>query len=161
MLRFAWFAILFISSAAILACSFITAPISGAQNLASTAEALATSIPSDLEGFPDVPGVPDVTAFLHPIGEPVEEWRGIPIMPEASAGEEFGHDTYGYTLLSLTGIEVEEFYDAELEALGWSSPMRTNVGTAGGYMLFTKGTKALSIMVTKSEGDIVVLLIMQ
>jgi hypothetical protein len=47
-----------------------------------------------------------------------------------------------------------------LDALGWSSPVRTNVGTAGGYMLFSKGTSALNIMITKSEGDIVVLLIM-
>ncbi|MFH1184560.1 MAG: hypothetical protein V1755_05915 [Chloroflexota bacterium] len=147
-----------------MACSLATTPLSQAQDLALTAEAFATTVPSGMpgiEGMPDIPGVPDATVFLHPSGSPASEWRGIPIMPEASAGEEFDSNIYSFRAARITGIEVEEFYDAQLEILGWSSPVRTNVGTAGGYMLFTNGTDALSIMVTRSEGDIVVLLLMQ
>ena len=81
-------------------------------------------------------------------------------MPEAIAGEEFDLNTYSFRTPGITGVEVEEFYDSQLEALGWSSPARTNVGTAGGYMLFSKGTSTLNILINKSEGDIVVLLIM-
>lgn len=140
-----------------LACGLITAPISGVQDIAATAEALATSLPSDM---PQIPGIPDVSAYLNPVGAPAAEWKGIPIMAQASAGEEFDEVTYSYRVPGVTGIDVEAFYDARLEGLGWKSPARTNVGSAGGYMLFTKGTAALNIMVTKSEGDIVVLLIM-
>lgn len=140
-----------------MACSLTSAPISGAQSLASTAEALTSSLPDNL---PQIPGMSDVTTYLNPRGEPAHEWKGIPIMPEATAGEEFDPNIYSFRAPGITGIEAEEYYDAQLEALGWSSPVRTNVGTAGGYMLFSKGTSALNIMITRSEGDIVVLLIM-
>ena len=154
---FSWMFPLILLTLAAMACSLTTAPISGAQNLASTAEALATSLPSDLSV---IPGMPDITGFLNPSGAPVEAWNGIPIMPEAIAGEEFDLNTYSFRTPGITGVEVEEFYDGQLEALGWSSPARTNVGTAGGYMLFSKGTSTLNILINKSEGDIVVLLIM-
>lgn len=147
-----------------MACSLFTAPISGAQNLTSTAEALAMTLPSgipEIEGMPDIPGMPDVSEFLNPSGAPASEWKSIPLMPEASAGQEFNPSTYSFRAPGITGTEVEEFYDARLEPLGWSLTVRTNAGRAGSYMLFTKGTSALGIMVTESEGDIVVLLIMQ
>jgi len=162
MLRLSSMAALAALALAAMACRLITAPISGAQDLASTAEAFATALPSgipEIEGLPDIPGMPDVTEFLNPSGAPASEWRGIPIMPEATAGEEFDPNTYSFKVAGATGLDVEEFYDAQLEALGWSSPVRTNVGTDGGYMLFTKGTSALSIMVIKPEGELVVLLI--
>ena len=158
MSQFRWEAPLAAVAWMITACGLISAPISEVQNLAGTAEAFATALPSDVQ---DIPGLPDVSRYLDPSDVPASDWRGIPIMPQASAGEEFDANVYSYRLPGIDGTEVEEFYDAQLEALGWSSPVRTNVGTAGGYMLFTKGTDALSVMVTKSEGDIVVLLIMQ
>ena len=154
-LRFAPLSVLVLAG---IACSLITAPISEAQNLASTAEALATTLPS---GMPEVPGMPDVTGFLDPSGTPASEWHGVPIMPEASSGEEFQQNTYSFRVPSATGLDVEEFYDAQLESLGWTSTVRPNVGAAGGYLLFTKGTSVLSILATASEGGLVVLLILQ
>lgn len=159
--RFSRMVWIFVLAAAIVGCSLLTNPVLGAQDLASTAEALATHLPLEApesEGMPEIPGLPDVSAFLNPVGKPLESWRGIPIMPGASAGEEFDGTTYSYMVAGADGTLVEEYYDAELEALGWMSPVRTNVGTAGGYMLFTKGTSALNIMITKSEGEVVVLL---
>ena len=157
MRKVAWIAPLTSLVLVSLACGLLTAPISGVKDVAATAEALATSLPSDM---PRIPGVPDVSAYLNPVGAPAAEWKGIPIMAQASAGEEFDDATYSYRVPGIAGIGVEEFYDARLEGLGWQSVARTKVGSAGGYMLFTKGADAVNIMVTKSEGDIVVLLIM-
>jgi len=147
----------------VLSCGIFGSPISEAADLASTVEALATSLPEgipDVGELPDIPGLPDVTSFLKPTGEPASEWRGVPIMPEAVAGQEFSGSAYSYRVPTRTGLDVEAFYDASLEELGWISPARTNVGTAGGFMLFSKDGSALNIMITKSEGDIVVILIM-
>jgi hypothetical protein len=41
------------------------------------------------------------------------------------------------------------------------APVGTKVGTTGGHMLFAKGTTALSILNTTSEGEVVVVLNMQ
>ena len=54
-----------------LACSLVSAPASEVQNLASTAEAIATSIPSTAEAIassipsaiPNVPNIPDITGL--------------------------------------------------------------------------------------------------
>ena len=51
-----------------LACGLISSPISGAQNLASTAEAIASSIPSALPS--GMPNIPDVSQYMNPSGAP-------------------------------------------------------------------------------------------
>ena len=87
-----------LSAAALLglACSLISAPVSQVQNFASTAEALATTIPSTAEalvtaipsGIPNIPDIPDVSGYLNPTGAPATDWMGIPIMPQATAGQQ-------------------------------------------------------------------------
>jgi hypothetical protein len=135
-----------------LACGAISNPLSGAQNLASTAQALASAIPS---------GLPDVTKYLNPQGKPVSEWNGIPIMPQASAGEEFSKGTYSYRISGVDEAAIQSFYNDKLKAAGWSSPFSAQGGGSGGLMLFTKESQVLSITVTKVDQDEVVLLAMQ
>jgi hypothetical protein len=135
-----------------LACGVITNPISGAQNLASTAQAIASAIPS---------GLPDVTKYLNPQGSPVSEWNGIPIMTQATAGEEFSKNTYSYRVSGVEESDVQTFYTDKLKAAGWTSPFSAQGGSAGGLMLFTKDTSVLSITITKADQDLVVLLSMQ
>ncbi len=133
----------------VLACGVISNPISGAQNLASTAEAMASAIPS---------GLPDVGKYLNPQGTPVKEWNGIPIMTQATAGEEFSKNTYSYRVPGVQESDVQTFYSDKLKAAGWSSPFSAQGGSAGGLMLFTKDNSILSITITKSDQDLVVLL---
>src|SRR5215212_6901044 len=95
----------------LLACNMVTQPLNDAQNLAQTAQAVASSIP--LETLQAVPSaiasvipqetlqalpsaMPTIEALatnfgnmFDPQGTPVQEWKGIPIMPQASAGQEF------------------------------------------------------------------------
>jgi hypothetical protein len=77
-----------------------------------------------------------------------------------SAGQEFDGSLYGYIVAGAHSTQAEEYYDAELEAPGQSSPVQTNLGTADGYPLFTKLTSALISMITRSEGEVAALLTM-
>jgi hypothetical protein len=135
-----------------LACGVISNPLSGAKGLASTAEAIASAIPS---------GLPDVTQYLNPQGAPVSEWNGIPIMTQATAGQEFNKSTYSYRASGVAESDVEAFYKDKLTAAGWTTPFSAQGGSSGGLMLFTKETSVLTITVTKADQDLVILLSLQ
>src|SRR5262245_41349756 len=98
MSRFYRFTLVFVLAAASLACGLITGTIDQAKNLASTAEAMASAMPMETfqamasampSGMPNMPGLPNVGDYLDPKGAPVSDWNGIPIMSQASAGQEF------------------------------------------------------------------------
>ncbi len=138
--------------ATVLACGLISNPLSGAQNLASTAESMASAIPS---------GLPDVSQYLNPQGTPVSAWNGIPVMTQATAGQEFSKSTYSYRVSGVAAQDVQTFYNDKLKAAGWGSPFSAQGGSTGGLMLFTKESQVLSITITPSDKDLIVLLVLQ
>ena len=153
------------------ACGLITNPLNQAKGLASTAEAIATANPvSTLEALPSsmplstleaLPSsIPDVGQYLNPTGKPVSNWNGIPIMTQATAGQEFNKNTYSFKA-TANATDVQTFYTNQLKTLGWNSSFSAQGGGQGGVMLFTKGTDVLSITITTSGNDVVVLLITQ
>jgi hypothetical protein len=143
-----------------LACGLITNPINDAKNIASTAEAVATSMPiQTLEALPSA--MPDVGQYINPTGAPVSQWNDIPVMPQATAGQEFNKNTYSFKASGVTEADVQTFYNDKLKAAGWTSPFSAQGGSNGGIMLFTKDSSVLSITVTPVDQDLVVLLIMQ
>jgi hypothetical protein len=143
-----------------LACGLITNPINDAKNIASTAEAVATSMPiQTLEALPSA--LPDVGQYINPTGAPVSQWNDIPVMPQATAGQEFNKNTYSFKASGVTEADVQTFYNDKLKAAGWTSPFSAQGGSNGGIMLFTKDSSVLSITVTPVDQDLVVLLIMQ
>jgi hypothetical protein len=167
----------------LLACNFVTQPLNEAQNLAQTAQALGTSIPIEtfqalptviasaipaetLQALPSaIPSlealgsaIPDFENLFDPQGTPVQEWRGIPIMPQATAGEEFNeNNTYSFRA-SATVQEVQQFYDQQLSGLGWNQPLDFPMPGEGGIMIYQKDDSTLTITVTPSDGTVVVLL---
>ena len=148
--------ILFISSLvmATLACGLPNIPLAGVQNLASTAEAMATALPSSM------PNMPDVTQYMNPTGTPVKDWNGIPIMPQASVGQEFDKSTYGFKVGTVTQADVQAFYIDNLKALGWTSQFNAGAGI-GAIMTFTKDSSSLTVAITKSDPDTSVTLILK
>jgi hypothetical protein len=147
----------------ILACGLISGPVSEIENAASTAEAFATDIPVEtiesiattvpvqtIEALPSV--LPDVGGYFDPTGTPVEQWNGIPVMPQATAGEEFGDNVYSYTILA-TAIDVQNFYNQRMENLGWTSPFGFQASEEGGIMFFQNGNDFLTITVTPDQND--------
>ncbi len=137
-----------------LACGLGTGTVPGVQDLASTAEAVASSIPSAM------PNIPDVTGFLNPTGAPVKDWNGIPVMQQATAGQEFDKNTYSFKAGTIAAADVESFYNTQLKGLGWTASFSGAAGSEA-VMAFTKGSSVLTIVVTKSDKDTVVLLFKQ
>lgn len=164
----------------LLACNFVTQPLNDAQNLAQTAQSVASSLPVETlqaaatqiasaipaETFQALPSaIPTVEALatefgnsLNPQGAPVQEWRGIPVMSQATAGEEFG-DTYSFRV-NATVQEIQDYYNQQLSALGWTQPFEFPLEAEGGFLFYNKDDSVLTVFITPSEGSMVVLLTM-
>jgi hypothetical protein len=164
----------------LLACNFVTQPIQDAQNLAETAQSVATLIPIEtLQALPSaiasvIPeetlqalpsAIPSLEALatnvgnmFDPQGTPVQEWNGIPIMPQATAGQEFSENSSYSFKFTGTTQEVQDFYVDQLTPLGWSQPFSFPVEAEGGILTFGKDDTTLLITITASEGTVVVLL---
>jgi hypothetical protein len=169
----------------LLACSFVTQPLNEAQNLAQTAQAVASSLPIEtlqaaasqiasaipaetLQALPSAmptlqalaSSLPDFGNMFDPQGTPVQEWRGIPILPQATAGQEFSeNNTYSFKA-NVTAKEVQDFYNEKLAALGWSQPFSLPIQAEGGLLVFQKEQSSLAITITTTEGSAVVLLVL-
>lgn len=111
-------------------------------------EAILNSISFSVETTTeDTPPAEPVTDFPLPIptGEPASEWNGLPIMPQAIAGDE-GSGSYYFTV-AATADEIQAFYLEEMERLGWSS-LGIGEGTTGALlMIFQKETAVASVSI--------------
>ncbi len=163
----------------VLACNFVTQPFRDVQHLQATAQSIGTAIPIEtlkalpsqipagtLEALPslvptieamvtDIPGVGNV---LNPQGAPVQEWKGIPIMPQATAGQEFPESNIYSFKANVTTKEVQDFYSEKLTPLGWKQPFGTTSQGNTGIIFFQKGNSAVTITVMSSNGSTVVIL---
>ena len=128
-----------------------------------TLEALPSSIPArTLQPFPSASPTlePTSSAVPDPQGSPDQEWRGVPIMPQAfAAAENTADNTYSFSAYT-TAKEVQDFYRERLTQLGWSQPFDNPFDAAGGTLVFRKERSSLAITVTASEGSVAVLLVM-
>lgn len=155
----------------ILACSTVTQPFKDAQNLAGTAQSFATTLPVEtlkafatqipvttLEALPSK--MPDFEGYFNPQGTPASEWKGIPIMPQATAGQEFtATSTYSFKA-DATVKEIQDFYNAQLVEQGWSSLFSMPGDSNGAIIAFQKDSSVLTITIVDSNGSIVVVLTM-
>lgn len=181
MSRFNKFLSLSILILLILACNTVTGPISDAQNLAGTAQAFASELPIEtlqamaseipvetLQALPSAAPTIEALAsqfapigdMLNPEGTPASDWNGIPVMPQATAGQDFP-DSKSYSFKAdATVQEAADFYKAELEKLGWSSYFNMPSDANGAVLVYNKDSSVLTITVTESSGAIVVILTM-
>jgi len=112
-----------------------------------TFEAIASDIP-DLENF----------NFFDPQGEPVAEWNGIPIMSQATAGQEFlDSNTYSFKV-DGTPQDVQEFYSGQLADLGWETVLNLPIGNDGGILSYSKESNFLTVTISNIDGTVVVVL---
>src|SRR5574341_396589 len=159
----------------VLACNFVTQPIRDVQDVAETAQSLASALPIEtlqalpsalpletLQALPSVEPTLEALAtdfgnFFNPQGTPVAEWNGIPIMPQATAGQEFDSTTYSFKA-TATVKEAQDFYKEKLSALGWTQAFNLPGEAAGAIMIFQKEDKTLTITIASQEDSTVVLL---
>lgn len=179
MSRFTKYLILSLVLLFILACNAVTQPIEDVQNLAGTAQSFATSMPVEtlqalasqipvetLEALPSA--IPSLEALstsmaglgdmFNPQGTPVSEWNGIPIMPQATSGQEFAEtDTYS-TKVNASLTEVQDFYNNQLTSLGWTSLFNSPAEGEGTVQVFQKGESLLTITIMTVEDSVLVML---
>jgi len=155
----------------VLACNFITQPIDDAQNAVETVQSIATALPIEtLQALPSAlpvetlqavaSEIPDFENFNYfdPQGTPVSEWMDLPIMPQATAGQEFP-DTNTYSFkVDATPQEVKEYYDSQLVNLGWESVFNLPVADEGGILSFSKDSNFLTVTISNIDGTVVVVL---
>lgn len=152
----------------ILACNFVTQPIRDAQEVVGTAQSIASAMPLEtLQSFAtNMPvetlqavssAMPNFEDMFNPQGEPVEVWKDIPIMPQATAGQEFDNGVYSFKA-DATLKEAQDFYDARLSDLGWNQPFKMPAEGDGAIMIFQKDNSALTITMASVENSIVVIL---
>ena len=147
----------------VLACGLISNPLSDVQDAASTAQAFASEMPLEtvqalttiipietIEAFPSM--LPDVGNYFDPTGTPVDQWNGIPVMPQATVGEEFGESTYSYTV-PASATDVQAFYTQKMEELGWTSSFSFPVSEDGGILLFQKDNEIATVTITPDQND--------
>ncbi len=101
-----------------------------------------------------------MTRLLDPTGKPVGNWNGIPILPQATVGEEFNKSNYGFQF-NVTAADVQTFYTDRLHTLGWTSVLFAAGSSDSGGMPFMRGSNILAISITSSDKGVVVGLYLQ
>ena len=151
---------------ALVSCSSAVQQIPTAM---ATREALTTVVPAEtLQALPSSvatlealgSAVPDSGDILNPQGNPAQEWRGIPIMPEAIAGQEMTVNNVYSFRANASAQDVQAFYEDQLTQLGWSQPFDSSFDENGGTLTFRKAGSSLAIKVTPSADFVVVVLVM-
>ncbi|NJC95628.1 MAG: hypothetical protein FIB03_04695 [Anaerolineae bacterium] len=93
----------------------------------------------------------DAIATIVP---PVTDWRGIPIMPGAYAGE---GDVEGYVyVIEATLEQVRTYYEGELSQMGWVETPSEDAGIL--YFTRNGAAETVTINLIEKEGQVLVLL---
>lgn len=146
-----------------LACSLITNPINDVKNTASTAQALATDVSQFTTAIPveTISALPTAIAgvanYFDPQGTPVAEWNGLPIMSQATAGQEFDANNYSFKF-SGTVKEAVDFYTAALSEAGWSPVITLPGDEQLASLVYQRENSLLTVTITNTDsaGAIVV-----
>ena len=127
-----------------------SATVTSQPQVTATMEATATEVPTQLPTVTPTP-VPvtptidslsateiammgtmgtlsNISQYFNPVGAPVKTWREVPIMPEATAGQEYPPYIYSYTA-NATLSQAQQFYSPLVASLGIQNPPAT--GSAG------------------------------
>jgi hypothetical protein len=79
-----------------------------------TAAATATVDPlaaTQLAMMGSMGAITTASLYFHPVGTPLSNWRSVPIMPQATAGQEFSGYIYSYTA-AATLDQARLYYEA-------------------------------------------------
>jgi hypothetical protein len=68
--------------------------------------------------------------YSNPVGTPLQTWHDVPIMPQATSGQEFQSDIYSYK--AAASLEQgTKFYSDKSKSLNWSCTLVTGYGGTG------------------------------
>lgn len=113
-----------------------------------------TPLPSPIPPT-ETPAEPELTM---PTGKPAAEWQGIPVMPNAIAGD---GDSQGYSFtIKATPDEIQAFYEKEMKKLGWDM-FATGQGSTDVKMLMFQKSSGLVVVsvIPQTDGMVYVLIV--
>ena len=157
---------------ALTGCSAFTpkpteTPIPTATNLpTSTSTPVPTITPTPTEKPTEIPTktpIPPTETSISPvlkmpIGKPMSNWEGIPILPNALAGD--GDSEGYYFTVEAKPDEVQKFYEKAMANLGWNLFASGNSPTNSIILMFMKDNDLVTIsIIPQDDGLMYVLLI--
>jgi hypothetical protein len=133
----------------------------------SVGAATETALVQDLApGLALMLQVGTVDLYMNPVGEPVQSWKDIPVMPQATAGQQFSDNVYSYKA-NATLVQARSFYDKAHLSMGYNMTQPVT-GTTG---LGSTSAHDVTYMLTNGEvmiespdndpGHVVVIFILQ
>jgi hypothetical protein len=103
-----------------------------------------------------------ISKYFNPVGPPVPDWNGVPIIPTATSGQEWtAGQVYSFQAPGKISDAVK-FYEAKIPPLGYTSFMAgPSTGSAGtgsnathdSVLMFTKGSQTLLIYIASYDSD--------
>lgn len=72
----------------------------------------------------------NIGQYFNPVGTPVQSWHNVPVMPQATAGQEYSAIIYSYTA-AATLEQAHQFYQSKAASLGFASPPGTGYSGSG------------------------------
>lgn len=180
-------AVLVVLSIGALACSLTAAPAAPTAEVqasptslpsdtpapSAAAQASDTPAPADTAAASDTPNplsqfmpapfmnMMNASQYLNPVGQPVQAWDDIPVMPQAIAGQEFVPGAV-YSFKAAGDIsKALAFYQSKMPALGFSLNGGPGTGSAGtgsnalhnSFLDFYKGSQILLVYVVSYDAD--------
>ena len=79
--------------------------------------------------------------------KPLTEWNNIPVMADATAGQQIDANTYAFNAPSDTGT-IDKFYSTKMKALGWNLEESDMLG-----MHFTKDKSELLVTLSPAADE--------
>lgn len=131
--------------------------------LAPTQAAAATDTPNAQSQMPaPFTNLMNISQYFDPVGQPVQTWNGIPIMPQATAGQEFKPGVVYSFKAGATRGDAANFYQSKLPALGFTSLMAgPATGSSGSgsntmkenFLWYIKGTQTIIFYIASYDSD--------
>ena len=144
-------------SCAVLAPTPTATPAPSATSLPSqtpTLEPTSTVVPTDTPTLTPIPPTetPEAPVIPMPTGKPVAEWEGIPVMPDAIAGDGDGQG-YSYAIRA-TPADIVAYYQDAMEKLGWKLFATGQGSTESTILIFIKGSETISVSILPQFDDL-------
>ena len=99
--------------------------------MTATAAAMISSYAATMVGMVGSEGaLLNIGQYFNPVGTPVQNWHNVPVMPQATAGQEFSAMVYSYTA-AATLEQARQFYQGKAGSLGLVNPPGTGSSGTG------------------------------
>jgi hypothetical protein len=95
-----------------------------------------------------------IQMYANPAGVPLKAWHNIPILPQATAGQEFSADIYSYKAAVSLGTALQ-FYKTKAQALGIDMQPGSGHGGTGSMAYHDASFLSfkVSIIITSYDND--------